>query len=211
MLSPLGGEKKIRQVAPVTLAKLTFTDTGIEQEAREAAAIAAEKRTTRAGRDAWESVTKAESFGAWKTIGAALAVGKAHALKVSDAKQAWGSAYSRAFCDWIRAHGFERMPKSVRSVAIELHENISAIEAWRLTLDEKDRRRLSHPLSNVRRWRAATTPRPEADAVAKAEAAWRNFLRCVSGLSPQQAWPIWREAHAEALRSIRWISSSQHG
>ena len=48
------------------------------------------------------------------------------------------------------------MAKSVRSVAIELHENAAAIEVWRATLPEKQRRRLVHPLSNVRRWRAAT-------------------------------------------------------
>jgi hypothetical protein len=47
------------------------------------------------------------------------------------------------------------MPKSTRSVAIELHENAAAIEQWRSTLSERQRRRLIHPLSNVRRWRAS--------------------------------------------------------
>jgi hypothetical protein len=40
-------------------------------------------------------------------------------------------------------------------VAIELHENATAIEAWRATLPEQRRKRLVHPLSNVRRWRAS--------------------------------------------------------
>jgi hypothetical protein len=52
-------------------------------------------------------------------------------------------------------HGFDKMAKSARSVAIELHENANAIEAWRETLPEKQRKRLVHPLSNVRRWRAS--------------------------------------------------------
>jgi hypothetical protein len=65
--------------------------------------------------------------------------------------------YSREFSDWIKRHGFDAMAKSVRSVAIELHENAKAIEAWRATLPERQRKRLVHPLSNVRRWRAATT------------------------------------------------------
>jgi hypothetical protein len=47
------------------------------------------------------------------------------------------------------------MQKSVRSVAIELAENITAIEQWRSTLDERTRRRLVHPLSNVARWKAS--------------------------------------------------------
>jgi hypothetical protein len=36
-----------------------------------------------------------------------------------------------------------------------LHENAKAIEAWRATLPERQRRRLVHPLSNVRRWQAS--------------------------------------------------------
>jgi hypothetical protein len=38
----------------------------------------------------------------WKIIGAALAIGKAHALRVTGANRAWGRNYSRAFCDWMR-------------------------------------------------------------------------------------------------------------
>jgi hypothetical protein len=110
-------------------------------------------RVIRAGRDAWESINKAQSFEGWKRIGAALAIGKAHALRVTGANRAWGRNYSREFGEWMKRHG---LPKSTRSVAIELAENIEAIEQWRSTLPEKQRRRLVHPLSNVRRWRAAT-------------------------------------------------------
>jgi len=46
--------------------------------------------------------------------------------------------------------------KSVRSAALDLHANVKAITAWRATLPERQRKRLVHPLSNVRRWRAAT-------------------------------------------------------
>jgi hypothetical protein len=37
-------------------------------------------RTIRACRDAWEQIGKAESFSSWKSIGAALSIGKTHAL-----------------------------------------------------------------------------------------------------------------------------------
>ena len=70
------------------------------------------------------------------------------------------------------------MPKSTRSVAIELHENAAAIEAWRTTLPEKQRRRLVHPLSNVRRWRAATAHgngKCPQDLKREAAVAWRRF------------------------------------
>jgi hypothetical protein len=36
-----------------------------------------------------------------------------------------------------------------------LHEKATAIEAWRATLPERQRKRLVGPLSNVRRWRAS--------------------------------------------------------
>jgi hypothetical protein len=66
----------------------------------------------------------------------ALAVGKAHALRVTGANAAWGRNYSREFSLWMQAQGFGQMAKSVRSVAVELHENANAIEAWRATLPE---------------------------------------------------------------------------
>ena len=70
----------------------------------------------------------ANSFESWKSIGAALAVGKAHALRVTGANAAWGRNYCHVFGEWIKQHHFDRMAKSVRSVAIELHENVHGVE-----------------------------------------------------------------------------------
>ena len=105
----------------------------IEAEAREAQARV---RTIRAGRDAWEAINKAQSFDGWKAIGAALAVGKRHALKVSGASQAWGRNYSREFSDWIKAHSFEKMPptgapaQAPRSPAIG-HKTLASLKSAR--------------------------------------------------------------------------------
>src|SRR5262249_23260964 len=151
------------------------------------------------GRDACEQIGKAESFSAWQSIGAALAIGKAHSLKVTGANRAWGQHYSREFGKWLKANGFDRMPKSTRSVAIELHENATAIEALRATFPERQGKRLIHPLSNVRRWRAATHANgkcPE-DLKREAAAAWRRFVSCVSALPSDQARPLWQAALAE--------------
>jgi hypothetical protein len=89
-----------------------------------------------------------------------------------------------------------------RSVAIELHENAKAIEAWRATLPERERRRLIHPLSNVRRWRPATQSNGQypQDLKREAAAAWRRFVTCVSALPPVQAAPLWHAALSEATR-----------
>ena len=101
---------------------------------------------------------------------------------------------------WIEAHGFAGIQKSVRSVAIELAENIDAIEAWRSTLDERARRRLVHPLSNVRRWRASTAHNAKSptDLRRDAKAAWARFRSCLEGLPADQAAPLWQSVAAEA-------------
>jgi hypothetical protein len=97
----------------------------------------------------------------------------------------------------IQGYHFDRMPKSTRSVALELNENISAIEQWRATLTDKQRQRCIHPLSNLRRWRAAQESKRATD-VSKAAAAWRRFVACMEALPPDQAAPLWQAAQAQA-------------
>jgi len=200
-LGRLGDE---RSLVPISLPKLIFTTAG-QDDVKEAAERLVVTLTIRAGRDAWQAIGKAESFSAWQSIGAALAIGKAHSLKVTGANRAWGQHYSREFGRWLKVNGFDRMPKSTRSVAIELHENADAIEQWRMTLPERQRKRLIHPLSNVRRWRAATmhgNGKCPDDLKRDAIAAWRRFISIMSLLPPGQAAPLWqmvngaRTAHA---------------
>ena len=204
MLNRIGGEQKQEAPKRVTLPTFAFAELDVEAEAREAAARIVERKVVRAGVDAWQAIGKADSFENWKAIGAALAIGKAHALRTTGANAAWGRNYSRAFCDWMREHHFDRMPKSTRSVAIELHENVEAITAWRAALSDKQRRRLVHPLSNVRRWRSATqgkTARAD-DRVKAAGAAWRRFVGLAEALPPDQAAPLWQSVHTEAATHI---------
>jgi hypothetical protein len=204
MLNHLG-EEKTHQPAPVALVKLHLPDIDTSVEIKEAAERIATTRIIRQGRDAWQAIGKTESFDAWKSIGAALAVGKRHALKVTGANPAWGRNYSREFGAWMKQHGFDSIVKSVRSVAIELHENANAIEAWRATLPERQRKRLVHPLSNVRRWRVSLnhgTEKCPADLKRDAVAAWRRFVSCVKSLPPDQAAPLWQAALAEAQSAM---------
>lgn len=196
----LNGYGEEREFVPVTLPKLAFTAQG-DIDITEIAERIATMRTIRAGRDAWQAINKAESFDGWRAIGAALAVGKSYALCVTGANAAWGRNYSREFGLWMRAQGFGQMAKSVRSVAIELHENAPAIEAWRATLPERQRKRLIHPLSNVRRWRAATAHgdgKCPSDLKREAATAWRRFVSCVELLPPDQARLLWQAVVVEA-------------
>jgi hypothetical protein len=179
---------------PISLPVFNLPPLDLETEIREAAAKVAERRVIRAGLDAWRSIGKAESFENWKLIGAALSIGKARAQRIAGEAENWRDRnYIYEFGRWMRQHGFD-MPKSVRSVAVELHENIDAITAWRATLPERQRKRLIHPLSNVRRWKAATTynGKSPADYKMEAVAAWRRFLACVQALPADQAAPLWQ-------------------
>jgi hypothetical protein len=185
------------RVVPVTLPPLPWLETARQQDhelTKELKAQLAEHRIIRAGLDAWRLIHKAESFESWKAIGAALSVGRVFALRVTGANAPCGRNYSWTFSAWCKDNGFGGMAKSVRSVAIELHENIVAIEAWRATLPERERKRLIHPLSVTRRWRAHTQHnggKCPQDLKRDAVAAWRRFLDCVKGLPADQAAPLW--------------------
>jgi hypothetical protein len=89
--------------------------------------------------------------------------------------------YSGAFNGWLKEHRFDGMTKSVRSVAIELNENVRAIEAWRATLSDKKRKRLIHPLSNMRAWRKATNPQPRQSRIKLKPPAMLGGLRFAFG------------------------------
>lgn len=178
---------------PVTLPQVRLR--AIEDDSKEIAARFAEQRAIRLGRDALESITRSNCFENWRAIGAALKIGRDFALKSSGANRPEGRNYCTAFNEWLQTHRFE-IDKSLRSAALDMIENISAIEVWRSTLTERQRRRLAGPLQNVRRWRKATAQPRSADGVAKAAAAWSRFVAAVNLLPPEQAAQFWRNAHA---------------
>jgi hypothetical protein len=186
---------------PVTVVRLDLPDFDIEREAREAAGRVAERRIIRTGRDAWEEIGKTASLPAWYRIGAALAIGKACALKITGANAAWGQNYSREFGLWMRANGFGSMPKATRSWAVALHENAAAIEQWRLSLPERQRKRLVNPQSVVRRWQRETqrhtNGKCSTDLQREARAAWKRFVWCLRSLPAHEAAPLWQAALAE--------------
>src|SRR6476660_1000400 len=124
------------EARPVTLPRVDIAFDA-EQEARERAAHFTECRIIKEAQDCWNEINRANSFENWKRIGAALSVGKNRSLFISRANRAMGRTYSREFNQWIVEHRFDGMAKSLRSVAIELHENIHAIEQWRTTLTDK--------------------------------------------------------------------------
>lgn len=185
-LNLLGSEKKLPERPQPSMPRLTLPaddDAAIEQEAREAALRVSQQKIIRAGRDAWQFAQKAATFEHWTTIGKALKIGRDVAMRASGVGT--GKHYAKAFYAWADRYGFDGMHKSERWAAVDLAENIEAVEQWRETLPEKERKRLIHPLSNVRRWRRATSNRASIDA-AKSAAVWRRFVSALAALSPEQ-------------------------
>jgi hypothetical protein len=160
-------------------------------------------RIIRAGRDAWEEIPKAESFDAWERIGAAIAIGKAHALRLSQANAPWGATYCRQFSTWAKEHGFGTMRASDRSYAIALHENIGAITAWRAGLSDRERGRLVTAQSNVKKWRATTgqgCSHPcHGDLKRRATMHWRRFVAVMKLLPAGEAEALWQQSLFEMV------------
>ncbi len=189
-----------RPEVPVTLPTFNLPDFDHALEAKERAERIIERRTIRAGRDAWEAINKTQSFEGWLQIGRALQIGHDLALRATGANAPMGRRYSLTFSQWLGEHGFGGMQKSVRSVAIELSEHAGAITAWRDSLPERQRKRLIHPLSVTRRWRASLDHgnRCPADLRRDARAAWRRFRSCLEALPADQARPLWQIALLES-------------
>jgi hypothetical protein len=198
-LNDLGEEIFAR---PITVARVSLPDLDAELEAKEAAAVVAERKVIRAGRDAWHLVGKAESFENWKLIGAALAIGKRLALRATGANDTSSRHYIKWFSRWLLQNGFVGVIKpQTRSFAILLFENAEQITAWRDGLPERQRKRLINPQSVVKRWQAAQQVNgyhgPQ-DWRCAAVAAWKKFVSSVSMLPPDQAAPLWATVKAAA-------------
>jgi hypothetical protein len=115
---------------------------------------------------------------------------KDHENQAGGANAPMGRRYSTAFCEWIKKHHFDKMPKGARSWALALNENIDAISVWRQTLPERERKGLVNAQSIVRRWQKTNSTPSKTDCsddVSKAAAAWRRCYCLVGKVPPDQA------------------------
>lgn len=97
------------------------------------------------------------------------------------------------------------MPAATRSVAVELHEHAEAITAWRNTLPERQRKRLVHPLSVTRRWRASTAHgngKCPQDLQRDARQARARLCAYAKALPAAQAAPLWQAALTQAAATL---------
>jgi hypothetical protein len=127
----------------------------------------------RRGQEAWQRhIQKGDAtWDDWMAIGDALLIGRQDAMAAAKTNQPIGSRYNSKFGRWLARHHFDNIDKGDRRRLIEVIENRPAIEAWRETLTQTVRLRLSHPSSVLQKWKADTEgkepkPRTLRDSVA---------------------------------------------
>jgi hypothetical protein len=107
---------------------------------------------------AWQRVKKAQTrmWGDWMTIGEGLLEGRRWAMQVAGTNKPEGKGYVLAFNEWLKRYRVDDMDKSDRAKLLQLMEERPAVEEWRATLTDYERRNLNNPIVVWRKWSAAT-------------------------------------------------------
>jgi hypothetical protein len=111
----------------------------------------------RAMQAAWSRVKKAQSrlWSEWMTIGEGLLEGRRWAMQQASVNRPEGRGYVTAFAEWLTKYKVDDMDKSDRAKLLQLMEERLAVEEWRATLTDHERRNLNNPLLVWRKWTAA--------------------------------------------------------
>jgi hypothetical protein len=107
---------------------------------------------------AWSRVKKSQSrmWGEWMTIGEGLLEGRVWAMRINGVNRPEGRGYVTAYAEWLKRYKVDDMDKSDRAKLLQLMEERAAVEEWRSTLTDYERRNLNNPVIVWRKWTAAT-------------------------------------------------------
>src|SRR5262245_30822356 len=86
-------------------------------------------------------------------------------MQMAGANRPEGKGYVIAFAEWLKRYRVDDMDKSDRAKLLQLMEERPAVEEWRATLTDYERRNLNNPVIVWRKWTAATRvkkPKPRA-------------------------------------------------
>jgi hypothetical protein len=131
-------------------------------------------RIGKAMQAAWSRVKKAQSrmWGEWMTVGEGLLEGRRWAMHVSGVNRPEGRGFVTAYSEWLRKYRVDDMDKSDRAKLLQLMEERPAVEEWRATLTDHERRNLNNPVIVWRKWTAATRvkkPKPRTAGYSASE------------------------------------------
>jgi hypothetical protein len=129
---------------------------------------------SRAMEQAYRRIKRAESrlYGDWMVVGEGLLAGRRWAQQVAGSAEPRGRAYNTAYSEWLNHYrGIRDLDDAARAVLLKIMEERPAIEQWRASLTEPQRRRLNHPTTVWRKFNArartpASRPRRNASRIA---------------------------------------------
>jgi hypothetical protein len=115
----------------------------------------------RAMERAWRRIKRTQSrlWSDWMVVGEGLLAGRAWALQTSNSERPEGRAYNTAFNEWLTRFRVHDMDASDRARLLKCMEERPAIEEWRATLTDRERRNLNSPSLVWRKWSAANQVR----------------------------------------------------
>jgi hypothetical protein len=114
-----------------------------------------EDRKEKDAAEAAERIKRGQHWLDWMYIAAGLEVGRVKAMRRAETNRPIGSAYNRAFGDWLNERSWARdLDKPTRNHLFWCADNRNNIEAWRETLAPNERARLNHPTALKRRYEA---------------------------------------------------------
>jgi hypothetical protein len=123
---------------------------------------------------AWTRIKKAQSrmWGDWMTVGEGLMEGRRWAMQMAGVNRPEGRGFVTAYSEWLKKYRLDAMDKSDRAKLLQLMEERPAVEEWRATLTDYERRNLNNPITVWRKWTAATRvkkPKPHTASVSSTE------------------------------------------
>jgi hypothetical protein len=124
---------------------------------------------------AWRRIKISQSklWGDWMLIGDGLMEGRRWAMQQAGTNAPEGKGYALAYSEWLDRYRMQDFDKSLRAKLLQLMEERPAVEAWRASLTDQERRDLNNPAVIYRRWTAATKvhkPKPRTAGISASEA-----------------------------------------
>jgi hypothetical protein len=108
----------------------------------------------REARSALDRLNTGRDWSDWAMVGAALAAGRAEAMRTAKTNRPKGRRYNQAFGAVLKRErlGADRLDSATRNQLLRIQENLAAIEEWREKLEPTHRLKLNHPSAIWRRW-----------------------------------------------------------
>ena len=153
----------------------------------------------RAMQAAWARVKKAQTrmWGDWMTIGEGLLEGRRWAMQIAGTNAPEGKGYVTAFGEWLTRYRVDDMDKSDRAKLLQLMEERPAVEEWRSTLTDYERRSLNHPVIVWRKWTAATRVKKPKQRTASVSASEHGRAQAMIAQLQEEELAAARERIAE--------------